>query len=261
MKDDGAAARELLATLFERWAATSDPARHLHDIELMEDGEPIPIYAGTSTEGRGSFRFEFMPLAAMQTLIAESLTLIDESTVNYRAQETGTTTPVFFSEIFPHIDRDAMAGVMASTAMVVMLTSIRAKLGEMLEEIFDDGLMIAQVALLATMGGQVAEIVNMSEQPRVQIKAGELEREEKKAAAKRRARLLELFSSCSKIEPPRGKGRPTKVTEDALRAAIKARTEAGGVVSAVNLAGDLEAEESTVRKAAIKFNIELKKPE
>jgi hypothetical protein len=257
--DEETRARELLNDLFKRWFETSDPGRLLHDIEQTEDGEPIPIYAGTSDEGRGSFRCEFMPLAAMRTLIAESRRIVDEAAIDYHSTETGTTEPVIFSDIFPGIDPDEMASLMALLGMTVILTSLRAKLCDLLEEAFEEGLMVAQVAYLNSMADRLSDVLPSPTKAHGKIE--NIDAEIKKAADKKRARLVDLLEKFPLIELPRGKGRPTKASKAALLAAIAARQKTGAVVSPVDIAGDIEVDESTVRKAIKLHGIKLDEPE
>jgi len=262
MTDDEARALELLTALFHRWAASgADVRRHLHDLGVAENGEPIPVYAGTSAEGRGSFRFEFMPLEAMQTLIAESRKIVDAAGIDYHATDTGETTPINFADLFPGIDPEAMADQVASAAMTVLLTSIRQKIADALEDAFDEGLAVGQATLYGVIAERYAKIVGDPAPPPVVIPPGELDALAKEAADKARARWIELLKRLPHIELPRARGRPEKVTRAVLLAAIANRKKEGAAVTPVDIGGDINADESTVRKALDRHKIELPAPE
>jgi len=62
------------------------------DVEEMEDGELIPIYGGTSDEGYGSFRCEYMPLAAVKKIIVECERIFDEFTITVSEKHSGESS-------------------------------------------------------------------------------------------------------------------------------------------------------------------------
>src|SRR5437763_1885002 len=71
-----ALARELLTDAIQQ--AFGWNPNFFNEVLRLPDGELIPVYAGKSEEGYGSFLCEFKPLAAIKTIIVESEKIYDD---------------------------------------------------------------------------------------------------------------------------------------------------------------------------------------
>ena len=100
----------------------------LHDINEMESGELIPVYGGTSENGDGSFRCEYMPLDAIRKIVRQCVVTLDSFTVELLDKESSESRQIKLSERLSTEDRAFTISKMASYASLIMVASL---LGQM----------------------------------------------------------------------------------------------------------------------------------
>jgi hypothetical protein len=130
-------------------AALSDPrARALFgalfdEIVEYEEGDPGVVYGGTSAEGFGSFRCEFMPLAAVEKLSAECARVVDEFSINAKLPDGSMVAKRPADHLKP-ATRQRLAEEMAYYATQALLMSFRDRLTAAIEDAFAGALLIAE---------------------------------------------------------------------------------------------------------------------
>jgi hypothetical protein len=254
---DEVTTRALLAELFEEWQAAGTLASHVHGIGTTEDGELIPVFAGASDEGRGTFRCEVEVLEVAQTMLRDCRKVINEATFNLPVKD-GTAKTINFIQTFTKSPPDEYAVAVAKIAMQVFLTNIRAKLCDLFDETYEDAVAVAHAIVLGEMGQKLADRYGV----KVNVKPTDIEAQVEKAAAKRRAHVIGLMERAPFVQiPPKGKGRWEKLTKATLKAAIAKRRRRGETATAEDIADDLMVDESAVRKAAAKHGVEIESPE
>lgn len=123
---------------------------------------------------------------------------------------------------------------------------------------FEDGLLVAlavtQSGIARDLKGEGASDVLINAEPMVKEL---LQREN----LKRRQYLTRILSNTPFLRVFQTQGRPKKVTKQRLLDAIAARRSSGKPVVTKGLAYDMNVDESTIRKAAQRFQVEIREAE
>jgi hypothetical protein len=217
------------------------------DVEETEDGELIPIYGGTSTEGYGSFRCEYMPLAAVKKIVVECERVFDEFTITLTDSLSGKSKVVKISAKYSPESRMDSIRTMAECSAYHVVASFRERLCGLLEEAVEDCEVIAGSLLAAGVGDQIVGVVsgNFTADAR-----NDIEKAAERCADRKRVMLRNTINALPHVIAERGPGAPAKSpevrereakiytakVEDAYR---KLRLETGSVPTKTRVAKEL----------------------
>ena len=240
-------AKDILTKTITQVYGWDEAREHFHDVEEMESGELIPIYAGTSTDGYGSFRCEYMPLAAIKKIIVDCARMFDDYTVVVNDKQSGQSLKKKISEGHVPESRDDAIRRMAEHATLHMIASFRGRQTDLLVEVVKDSMLIAGSVLTAMVARLISKALpgEMTADVRDDIEGAA-----KRVAENKRALLRRSISGLPHILAERGPGAPTKPqaereregkdyaarVEDAYR---KLRTESGKTPTKTSVAKEL----------------------
>jgi hypothetical protein len=205
------------------------------------DGEPIPRYNGESPDGRGSFICEYMPLAAVMTLITEC-----EADYEKSGEEREYVRKYILANDVP---RETVRR-MATIGTKVLLMNIRAALCEAVDESFLNASAVAEGALKTIIVQRIEKLgraVSMPVKTSVSAAAG-IEEAAQRVAEKKRAHLRDLLSRLPNMITEARRGRKERVSLADIRVARDALKAQRRKVSNLSVALRIGCEESTVRK-------------
>jgi hypothetical protein len=210
-----ALARELLAyVVHETFGWTPN---FFHEVLRLSDGELIPVYAGTSEESFGSFLCEFMPLAAIKTLIVESEKLYDEFVLSMETKPLSEHNKRMIRDALIK-GRDRSIRLMARTASLHLIAFFRERLIDTLEEAVEDSKIMAEgfiaVSLAKALDNYAPESVKVDVRKAIDHAA-------ERVATKKRKFLTGHIKDLPNLITPRGRGAPpkSKTTRDRERQA------------------------------------------
>lgn len=203
-------AKDILTKIIGELDGRAGAPKYFQDVQERESGELVPVYAGTSTKGYGSFSCEYMLLAAVKTVIVDCARMFDDYTVIVTDTQTEQSVKRKISEGRTPVNRDSFIRVMAERATLRMVTSFRGRLAEVMTEVVNDATLIAKstlAALVGTLGTLLSEDVpdNLTADLRAEI-----EEAAKRVAENKRALLRRLISGPPHIIAERGPGAPAK---------------------------------------------------
>jgi hypothetical protein len=179
----------------------------VNQIEQTDDGEIIPTYEATSSDGYGSFICSYMPLEAIKKIIIECERLVDGFTIEISNKETGEKYTKNIGLEQTPASRELSIRTMAENAAINMIGAFGFKLKDALEETVNDGLVIAKVSLTAVVA-QFLENQGISDRPadvRLYI-----EEAAKRVYDKKRADLMTHIDGLPNLMAKRGQGAPRK---------------------------------------------------
>lgn len=176
-------------------------------VDEKEDGEIVPVYGATSTEGYGSLRCEYMPLSAIRKLVVECERIYDEFTVTFSHNESGQYVERKISEFNLPDNRSEAIRMMAELSAVHMITSFRMRLCWILEDNVKDCELIAESLLAAAVGTELSKI--FKGEPSSDARKG-IEEAAERAAEWKRALLRKTINTIPHIIAERRRGAPAK---------------------------------------------------
>jgi hypothetical protein len=202
------------------------------------DGEPIPRYDGESPDGRGSFICEYMPLAAVETLISDCEQIYEETKEEY-------TFKIVFND-----EPEITVRRMATIATKVMLINLGSALSQAFDESFLDARLIAKAMLGAIVA---ARTERLGHNLGVQVKAtadarDEIEKASARVAESKRNHLRDLLSRLPHMIAETRRGPKKRITLDSVRFTrdkLKSENHSAGVP---DIAIELGSDDSTIYK-------------
>lgn len=117
-----------------------------YEVRATENGQLVPVYAGSSSEGYGSFLCEYSPLEALKKIVIECERCLDEFSFVVTDVETGESR----TERLPIKNRQGMIKVMAESAGLYFLGYLGTRLGAAIEDAVLDSRIIAQSVVAIT---------------------------------------------------------------------------------------------------------------
>lgn len=240
-------AREILTEVIAEINDWNGPP--FEDIEETEDGEPIPIFGATSEEGYGSFRCEYMPLAAVKKIVVECERIFDNFTVRVSGIPSGKSVEQRISEGHLPESRSTSIRSMAACSVMHLLASFRERMCDVLEENVKDCEVIAESLLASVVGEQVKRAVAGKVTADVR---SDIEKAAERVAERKRTMLRVAINGLPHVLAERGRGAPAKSPEEKEREAKtyaakvegayrKLRLETGGKPKKIKVAKELGA--------------------
>lgn len=238
-------AREILTTVVTEINDWDNPP--FDDVEETEGGELVLIYGATSTEGDGSFRCEYMPLAAVKKIIVACDRIFEDFTITLVDKQSGESMKTKISE--GHLPESRMDSIsmMAECSTYHLIASFRDRLCGLLEDAVKDYDVVAESLLAAVVSESLAEVVP----GKITIDArGDIEQAAERWAEKKRVMLRKVINGLPHVIAERGRGAPAKSPEEREREAKayaarvedayrKLRIESGGTPTKTSIAKEL----------------------
>jgi hypothetical protein len=248
-------AREILLAAADYWIGRDE---NPWKFSFADNGDVLIFYEGSHVDSSGSFSCCYNILPAIEKMLAEMERRVDGLTFDApRTDGAGMmTTPL--GEHVNKQGRRETAETAARFATVLLIGHFAQKFAGVMPEAVDDALLVAETGINSVIakGQDDAALAYVAPDVRPAIKQrGE------ESSASRIEQLTTLLRLWSHVQLEAMLGRPPKVTKADLLAAIEARKKAGKPVSSVEIAGDLDVDESTIRKAVAKHKIEMKRAE
>jgi hypothetical protein len=248
-------AREILFAAADYWIEKDDS---LWKFSLADGGHVVIFYEGAHRDGSGEFSCRYNLLPAVEKMLAEMEKRVDDLTFDAPRKDDAGMATAALSEHLSKQDRQEITFTAVRFAAILLIGHFASKFARVMPEAVDDALLIAEAGIHSTIAKSQDDAalayVKPDLQPAIKQRGDE-------SAARRVAQLAALLQTWSHVQLEAMLGRPPKVTKADLLAAIEARTKAGKPVSSVEIAGDLEVDESTIRKAVAKHRIEMKRAE
>jgi hypothetical protein len=132
MKNANRVAKEILttaATQVKSWGEGGN----VNDVLIIDDGEVIVVYGGTSNHGYGTFFCPYFPLDAAKTILNECEKLFDAFTIEVTNKETGEIKTEGLSKM-PKKNRAELIKIMAECAVLYIIAHAGKYLSDSLEE-------------------------------------------------------------------------------------------------------------------------------
>lgn len=185
-------------------------------VDEMEDGELIPIYSATSTESYGSFRCEYMPLAAVKKIIRDCERIFDEFTITISDPQSGESREKKIGA--KHLPESRLTSIitMAECSVLHLIASFRDRLCWLLEDAVQDCAVLAESLLAAALAKHLSGAVpgNFTADARADI-----EQAAERSAERRRAILRDTINALPHVIAERGRGAPAKSEAERAREA------------------------------------------
>jgi len=116
---------------------------YFHDLATYENGETVPVYAGTSSDGVGSFNCQYMALDSIKTIIRRCEKTYDA--FQLQLENDYQLDQDRFDKITG--GRDESTKQMAWYASVHLIATFRRRLGDLIEDALSDCEFLAHVLL------------------------------------------------------------------------------------------------------------------
>jgi hypothetical protein len=178
----------------------------LRDVRESASGELIPIYGGTSKDGYGSFRCEYLPLPAVKKIIAECESIYDTFIITVTDVQTGVSVEQSLIEYSPE-SRETSIKLMAELATLHLIESFFVRLADVLMEDVKDSALMANSVLAEVVGGHFSEL-GVS-QPIADARP-DIDKSSERVADAKRELLRHHLRKLSFVVAERGRGRIPK---------------------------------------------------
>jgi hypothetical protein len=205
-------AKEILTqivTQIESWDST-----YFHEVQETESGELVPVFAGTSEEGFGSYICKFMPFASIKTIIRECERIFDRFTITIKDKQTGITATTLISEKHLPESRSFTVRKMAEGATLHLISTFYLRMQEMIIENIKDSELMAQSMLAGVIArrltGRIAEEVTADAR-------SDIEEAAERVANFKRTLLRSHIKGMPHILAERGRGAPSKTDAERER--------------------------------------------
>lgn len=142
-------AKEIFEKCIQMWVEKGQPPEVFQGMGQL-NGEPCLVYGAQSTKGYGGFLCQYLPIKAVEKIIAECERMFDLAEFDYVDEvEDGESRPPLDKgeEVREKIIRE-----MAELATQVFLWGMRSTLVEAIKDHFRDAMFMAQATLVNDMG-------------------------------------------------------------------------------------------------------------
>lgn len=191
--------------------------KYFHEILEMQNGEQVPVFAGITPGGLGSFICQYMALESIKAIIKESEKVYDEfQQQTYDdfqqllvGQPDSESMTDGLDRMFDEIrdDRDDSVKVMAWHITFHLIAFFQTRLSNTIEEAIEDSKFMAEVSIRGRFAKWLNELVPDNTVADIR---SELEAVGDKAKKKKKIWLRTCIKGLPSILSERGRGAPTK---------------------------------------------------